>query len=233
MVDKIIQDVLDMYPRVFEEPKSLPPVRALDHGIPLKLAVIPVSLRPYKYNYYQKNELQKQVTAMLNQGIIQHSQSPFSSPALLVKKKDDSWRFYVDYRGLNDITIKVNYPILVVDYLLDELHGSTIFSKVDLRADYHHIRIKVDDIHKTVFRTHVDHYEFEVMPFCLTNAPATFQALMNQVFKPFLRRFVLVFFDDIVIYGVSLSGHVEHPVVIFDTLTNHSMCAKRFKCSFG
>ncbi|KAH0730265.1 hypothetical protein KY289_001453 [Solanum tuberosum] len=134
VVDKTIQDVLDRYLVVFEEPKSLTHIRELDHGIPLKKSVVTITLRPYRYNYYQNNESKKQVIEMLNQGIVQPSQSPFSSPTLLVKKKDCSWRLCVDYRGLNDITIKDKYPIPIVDDLLEESHGSVIFSKVDLRA---------------------------------------------------------------------------------------------------
>ena len=160
--------LLEDYKDVFGEPKSLPPSRDYDHQIPRIPNSKPFKLTPYIHPHNPKNEIEKQVKEMLNSGIIQLSHSPFASPVLLVKKKDGTWRFCVDYRRLNDLTIKDKFLIPIIDDLIDELYGDKLFSKIDLRAGYHQIRMCRADIPKTAFKTHLGLYEFTVMPFGLT-----------------------------------------------------------------
>jgi hypothetical protein len=225
--------LLSTYEDIFKEPSGLPPTRTQDHQIPLQPRSIPVCAKAYRHPYHQKNEIERQVAEMLSSGIIRPSRSPFSSAVILVKKHDGTWRTCVDYRSLNKVTIKDKFPIPIIDELLDELHGARFFSKLDLRSGYHQIRVKSADIPKTAFRTHHGHFEFLVMPFGLTNAPSTFQALMNDIFKNQLRKFVLVFFDDILVYSSTMQEHIQHLQITLDILRSHQLHVKREKCQFG
>lgn len=224
--------LLEEFNSLFLIPKTLLPPRTTDHHIPLVAGSNPVNVRPYRYPHFQKKEIETQIQEMLANGLIQHSSSAFSSPVLLVKKKDGTWRFCVDYRALNALTVKDRFPIPAIDKLLDELYGTRWFSKLDLRSGYHQIRMQPADVHKTAFRTHHGHYEFLVMPFGLCNAPSTFQATMNIIFQPYLREFVIVFFDDILVYSATLEDHHRHLQLVFKCLLQHQFFLKQSKCTF-
>jgi hypothetical protein len=231
--DNVLQCLLDEFADVFATPTSLPPSRPVDHRIHLLPGTAPIVVRPYRYPQLLKDKIKNQCSDMLAQGLIRPSTSPFSAPVLLVKKKDGTWRFCVDYRALNAKTVKDKFPIPVVEELHDELNGACYFTKLDLRSGYHQVRMHPEDVAKTTFCTHHDHFEFLVMAFGLTNAPPTFQALMNGVLQDYLRRFVLVFFDDILIYSSSWSEHLHHVRVVLTMLRQHRLAVKQSKCVFG
>lgn len=228
-----VTKILHKYPQIFQDPHGLPPSRPHDHRIPLLPNTPPINVKPYRYPHSQKEAMTTIINDMLRQGTIVPSTSPFSSPVLLVRKKDGTWRFCVDYRALNAVTIKDRFPIPTIDELLDELGEATIFTKIDLRSGYHQIRVASEDTHKTAFRTFDGHYEFLVMPFGLSNAPSTFQSAMNDFLHPYLRRFVLVFFDDILIFSRCLTDHLLHLKLVLDLLQLHNYVAKLSKCVFA
>lgn len=227
-----IRQVLDQYQDVFREPTELPPKRACDHQITLMPRAQPVNVRPYRYAPTQKAEIEKQLTEMMKNGI-KPSSSPYASPVLLVRKKNGSWHFCVDYRHLNTVIVKNKHPLPVVDELIDELTSARWFSKLDFRSGYHQICISEQDIHKTTFKIHSGLYEFLVMPFGLTNAPTTFQSVMNTIFAALLRRRVLVFMDDILIYSKTFEEHTALRTQVFEIIRQHQFFVKLSKCSFA
>jgi hypothetical protein len=227
MAHKLLDTLLLSFEDLFVELQGLPPPRRHDHRIRLLPGTVPVAVRPYRYPQLLKDEIERQCDQMLSQGIIRECTSVFSSPVLLVKKSDNTWRFCIDYRELNTKTVKDKFPIPVVDELLDELRGAQFFTKLDLRSGYHQVHMHPEDIDKTTFCTHHGHYEFLVMP------PSTFQALMNDVLKPFIRKFVLVFFDDILIYSSSWAEHLQHMRQVFQLLREQKLALNSTKCSFG
>lgn len=228
-----IQEILLDFPSVLEEPKGSPPRRNCDHRITLKTGAEPPNLRPYRVPHHQKEAMEKIITELIDSKEIQVSDSPYSSPAVMVRKKDGSWRMCVDYRQLIAQTVKNKFPMPIIEDLLDELNGAKIFTKLDFRSGYHQIRMSDQDVPKTAFRTHMGHYEYQVMPFGLTNALATFQSLMNQVLAPFLRKFVLVFFDDILIYSKTRNEHREQIKMVLEALKENNLVIKLKKCAFG
>jgi hypothetical protein len=228
-----IQEVIDSFAPVFADPRGLPPHRDYDHAIALQPNSTPVNARPYRYSPMHKDEIERQVRAMLESGVIVPNMSPFASPVLLVQKKDGEWCFCIDYRRLNELTIKNTFPMPVIDELLDELAGAQFFSKLDLRAGYHQIRMKPEDEEETAFKTHQGHYQFRVMPFGLCNAPATFQCIMNSILSPCLQKFALVFMDDILVYSPNLQAHAQHLSAVLQLLFDNNFYVKPSKCSFA
>jgi hypothetical protein len=229
----VLEKLLQHFASLFTEPIGLLPEHQRNHQIQLLPGTPLVVVRSYHYMHHQKQELERQCAAMLTQGVIRTRSSAFAAPVLLVEKTDDSWRFCVDYQALNVKTVRDKFPIPVVEELLDELQGATFFSKLDLCSGYHQLLMHCDDVEKTTLRTHEGLFEFLVMSFGLTNAPATFQALMNDVLRPFLHQFILVFFVDILIFSSSWLEHLCHLHFVFTKLQEHSLFVKQYKCAFG
>ncbi|GKA12148.1 putative reverse transcriptase domain-containing protein [Tanacetum coccineum] len=232
---KQLQDVpvIRNFPEVFpDDLPGLPPSRQVEFRIELVPGAAPVARAPYRLAPSELKELSDQLKELLEKGFIRPSSSPWGAPVLFVKKKDGSFRMCIDYRELNKLTVKNRYPLPRIDDLFDQLQGSSIYSKIDLRSGYHQLRIREEDIPITAFRTRYGHYEFQVMPFGLTNAPAVFMDLMNRVCKPYLDKFVIVFIDDILIYSKNKEEHEEHLKIILELLKKEQLYAKFSKCDF-
>ncbi|XP_027912494.1 uncharacterized protein LOC114171916 [Vigna unguiculata] len=205
---------------VYEVP-GLPPSREIDFTIDLIPGAGPVSMAPYRMAPAELVEHKKQIEELLEKQFIRPSASPWGAPILLVKKKDGSSQLCVDYRQLNKMTIKNKYPLPRIDDLLDQLKGVGVFSKIELRSGYHQILVRLEDVQKTTFRSRYDHYEYVVMPFGVTNAPAVFMDYMNRIFRPWLDKFVVVFIDDILIYSRTREEHADHLKVVLKILRDH------------
>ncbi|KAL0546686.1 hypothetical protein IC582_016598 [Cucumis melo] len=227
--EPVVRDYPDVFP---EELPGLPPHREVQFSIELEPGTVPISRAPYRMAPAELKELKVQLQELLDKGFIRPSVSPWGAPVLFVKKKDGSMRLCIDYRELNKVTVKNRYPLPRIDDLFDQLQGATVFSKIDLRSGYHQLRIKDEDVPKTAFRSRYGHYEFIVMSFGLTNAPAVFMDLMNRVFREFLDTFVIVFIDDILIYSKTEAEHEEHLRMVLQTLRDNKLYVKFSKCEF-
>ena len=180
---RVVCEYVDVFPN---ELPGLPPQRVVDFGIKLHPGPSPISMTPHRMTTVELQELRVQLQELLDKGFIRPSTSPWGAPVLFAKKKDKTLRLCIDYRQLNQVTIKNRYPLARIDDFFDQLRGARVYSKIDLRTGCHQLRVRDTDIPKTTFRTHYGHFEFTVMPFGLTNAPTTFMDLMHRIFQPYL-----------------------------------------------
>jgi hypothetical protein len=225
----VVCEFLDVFS---DDLPGLPPDREVKFVIKLKPGTTPISKRTYRMPPNKLAELKFQLQELLDKGFIRPSSSPWGCSTLFVKKKDQTLRMCVDYRPLNEVTIKNKYHLPRIDILFDQLAGAKVFSKIDLRSGYHQIKIRPEDIPKTAFTTWYGLYEYLVMSFGLTNALAHFMYLMNSVFMPDLDKFVVVFIDDILVYSKSEEEHAEHLRIVLTHLRDHQLYVKFSKCEF-
>ena len=217
LVDEI--PVVREFPDVFPyDIAGLPPDREVEFTIDLIPRIEPISIPPYRMAPTELREVKAKLEELLSKGFIRPSTSPWRAPVLFVKNKYGSLRLCIDYRQLNRVTIRNQYPLPRIDKLFDQLQGSQVYSKIDLRSRYHHLRVQEGDVPKTAFRTRYGHYEFLVMPFGL--------------FQPYLDRFVIVFINDIIVYSGSPEEHSEHLRIVLQTLRERQLYAKLSKCQF-
>jgi hypothetical protein len=226
---QVVCEYADVFPN---DLPGMPPDRDIEFAIELQPRTTPISKRPYGMPPAELAELKKQLQELLDKGFICPSTSPWGCPALFVKKKDESLRLCIDYRPLNAVTIKNKYLLPRIYVLFDQSVGAKVFSKIDLHSGYHQIKIRASDILKTAFSTRYGLYEYLVMSFGLTNAPAYFMYLMNSVFMPELDKFVVVFIDDILVYSKNEEEHAGHLHVVLQRLREHRLYAKLSKCDF-
>ena len=227
-----LYDLLDRLRSTFDSPSGV------NHQLPynridlLSDATPPVK-RTYRMSPAELQQVSKQLQEYLDKGWIRPSTSQFGAPILFVRKKDGSLRMCIDYRALNAVTKKEAGSLPRIDELFDQLHGARFFTSWDMSSAYHQTPIHPDDIHKTSFVTRYGQFEFTVLPFGLTNAPASFQRLMNEIFKPYLDKFVVIFLDDICVYSKTEEEHLRHIQLVLEKLDEYNLKMKISKCSFG
>ena len=229
---KVVEEFSDVFPA--EVPPGLPPDRGTKHSIPL----MPGSTPPFKgmlstITHRNEGNGEKQISELIEKGWIEPSTSPYGAPILFVVKKNGELRMCIDYRALNQLTIKNRYPLPRIDDLFDCLQGAKFFTSLDLAQGYHQIQILDEDVPKTAFRTPKGHFQFRVLSFGLTNAPATFQTAMNEMLAPYLRESALVYLDDILIYSKTWEEHLIHVRQVLQKLREYKFYAKLKKCNFG